>query len=127
MTCLESGIIVDLTARESLVLTDVRGAVLRVNRGTLWITQEGDTRDVVLRPGDRWMVERQGDTIVEAQTAATLYASGRGIEHALEDRLATTHAATTRTANGRLLRVLARLRRALAAWGSLTPRQLPYV
>ena len=39
----------------------------------------------------------------------------------------TTHAATTRTANGRLLRVLARLRRALAAWGSLTPRQLPYV
>ncbi len=128
MSCLESGIVVDLPARENLVLSDARGSVIRVNRGTLWITQEDDVRDVVLRPGDTWMVERQGDTIVEAQTAATLCATGRGIERALANHLLATRAATARATGRRgLVRLLARLRHGLADWWSLTPRQLPYV
>ena len=49
MTFFEPGTIVDLAERETLVLPDIAGATLRVNRGTLWITQEHDTRDVVLR------------------------------------------------------------------------------
>lgn len=126
MSCFESGIVVDLTPQENLVLTDVRGAVLRVNRGTLWITQENDTRDVVLRPGDTWMVERQGDTIIEAQSAATICASGSGIERALAAGLRTATTATGGTARRALPRLLARLRHGLAAWWSLTPRQLPY-
>lgn len=127
MACFESGTIVDLAAHESLVLTDVRGAVLRVNRGTLWITQEDDSRDVVLRPGDTWMVERQGDTIVEAQTAATLCATGSSIERALPVRLLAPPAVAGPAARRRFPRLLARLRHTLASWASLTPRQLPYV
>jgi len=123
MACFESGTIVDLAPRESVVIADVRGAVLRVNRGTLWITQEGDTRDVVLRPGDTWVVERQGHTIIEAQTAATLCASGRAVERAL----GTAHAAATVAPSGRA-RLLARLREGFAAWWSLTPRRhIPHV
>lgn len=128
MACFESGTIVDLTSHESLVLTDVRGAIFRVNRGTLWITQEGDTRDVVLRPGDTWMVERQGDTIVQAQTAATLCATGRGVARALANHVLATRAAAGRSTGRRgYVRMLARLRHGLAGWWTLTPRQLPYV
>lgn len=120
MACFETGTIVDLVARESLLLVDARGMVLRVNRGTLWITQEHDTRDTVLRPGDTWVVERNGTTIVEAQTAATFCATGKAVARALAadaPRDATLSAS-----------VLARMREGLAAWWSLTPqRHVPHV
>ena len=104
----------DMTARQSLGLPDARGTTLRVTRGTLWITQEDDSRDVTLRPGDTWTVERQGLTIVEAQTSATVHAIGpaavRGIVVAPSAR-----------------RWLQSLRRAAVRWLALTPRgALPY-
>ena len=58
---------IDLAKRDNLPLRDVRGTMLRVTRGSLWITQENDPRDLVLRTGDTWVVERDGLTIVEAQ------------------------------------------------------------
>jgi hypothetical protein len=63
--------VVDLKSGELAELRDVRGATLRVTRGTLWITQDRDVRDVVLRAGDIWTVERQGLTLAEAQGDAT--------------------------------------------------------
>lgn len=104
----------DMTARQSLGLPDARGTTLRVTRGTLWITQEDDTRDVVLRPGDTWTVERQGLTIVEAQTHATLHTIGAAAERGI------LVAPGTR-------RWLHSLRRAAVRWLALTPRKpLPY-
>ncbi len=67
---------VTMNAGESLPFDDIEGTALAVVRGTLWITQENDTRDVVLRTGDVWMVEREGLTIVEAQSDATFHAIG---------------------------------------------------
>ena len=64
----------------------VRGALLRVTRGTLWITQENDPRDLVLRTGDTWVVERNGLTIVEAQADTTVCIGGRHVDAVLEKR-----------------------------------------
>ena len=77
MACFETGTVVSLAAREAITLPDIRGATLRVTRGTVWLTQEGDRNDVVLRPGDNWVVERDGDTVVEAQDGVTFCVMGR--------------------------------------------------
>lgn len=123
MACFESGTIVDLAARESLVLTDVQGVTLRVNRGTLWITQHNDSQDVVLRPGDTWMVERDGNTIIEAQSSATVCASGKNLARALKSAVGPTFASPARPGSWRTW-----TRACIAAWWSLTPqRHIPHV
>ncbi len=77
MACFESGTVVSLASREAITLPDISGATLRVTRGTVWLTQENDRKDVVLRPGDNWLVERDGDTVVEAQDAVVFCIVGR--------------------------------------------------
>jgi hypothetical protein len=57
----------DLDHGDLVELQDARGTTVRITRGTVWITQEHDTQDIVLRAGDVWTVERQGLTLVEAQ------------------------------------------------------------
>jgi len=68
--------VMELNDGELAELRDVRGATLRVTRGTLWITQHRDVRDVVLRAGDVWTVERDGLTLVEAQEPAAFWVVG---------------------------------------------------
>jgi len=81
MACFETGTLIDLAAREAVTLQDVRGATLRVTRGTLWLTQENDTRDVILRVGDNWVVERDGATVLEAQDESIVYVVGRQLDN----------------------------------------------
>ena len=86
MTRQKDGRTIDLSPRQSLGLVDIDGTTLRVTRGSVWITQENDTRDIVLRAGDTWMVERSGLTILEAQRDTTICATGpafvRSLRHA---------------------------------------------
>ena len=96
MACFEHGTIVELAAREVVTLPDVRSATLRVTRGTLWITQEDDPQDIVLRAGDNWAVERNGLTVIEAQEDATLCVTGRHLEPLFGLRAASTPSAVTR-------------------------------
>ena len=86
MACFDHGKIVELKTRQTVSLPDVRGATLRVARGTLWITQQDDTQDIVLRAGDTWTVERNGLTIMEAQGDVSLRVIGRRIEGLLTRR-----------------------------------------
>ena len=72
--------ILELGDGDLIELRDARGTTLRVTRGTIWVTQERDRRDIVLRAGDVWTVERQGLTVVEAQDAATLCLVGDAAE-----------------------------------------------
>lgn len=110
-------ITLDLRKRQSLLLDDVKGATLHVIRGRVWITQEDDTRDVVLGPGEAFTVERDGLTILEAQGDSTLHAAGGGTE-----RLVMRNRPPRLSAWWRAVRARA------AAWFPLTPRQpLPYV
>ena len=34
--------------------------------GSLWITQDGDSRDIVLAPGDSFAFDRAGDALISA-------------------------------------------------------------
>lgn len=77
---------VHLRHGQSLALPDIQGTAFMVTRGTLWITQENDTQDVVLRAGDLWMVERDGLTIIEAQNDASMQAVGPTFERATRTR-----------------------------------------
>jgi hypothetical protein len=77
MACFETGTVISLASREAITLPDVKGATLRVTRGIVWLTQENDRKDVVLRPGDNWVIEADGDTVVEAQDNAMLCVVGR--------------------------------------------------
>jgi|SRR5690242_16363858 Protein of unknown function (DUF2917) len=77
MACFETGTVISLAAREAITLPRVGGATLRVTRGVLWLTEENRPRDVVLRPGDNWLVESDGDTVIEAQNDAVFCVVGR--------------------------------------------------
>lgn len=68
----------DLEAGELLRMRDAQGTTVRVNRGLLWLTQHRDTRDIVLGPGDAWMVEQRGLTLVQAQRGSAVTITGPG-------------------------------------------------
>jgi hypothetical protein len=55
-----------------LSIRDGRGAVLFVESGEVWVTQEGDQRDVVLSAGAWFRLDRDGATIVQARRAAAV-------------------------------------------------------
>ena len=103
-----------LAAREAVSIEDVGGATLRVRRGVVWVTQERDAHDIVLRAGDNWVVERDGRTVVEAQEQANVAVVGRALA-----------GQATRLARPGLR---SRARQWLAWVTSLSPRHpLPYV
>lgn len=53
-------------------LRAAKGARLRVLRGALWVTQEGDRRDVLLRTRQDIALERGGATVLHALKATRL-------------------------------------------------------
>lgn len=107
----ETGTTIEFGRREAITLNDVRGAILRVKRGTVWITQEREPQDIVLRDGDSWVVEANGATVLEAQDAATVQVVGCAVKipKPQHDR-------------GSLVQSLAQL---LNPWMA-APRQVPY-
>ena len=56
--------------------TLAKGRIRRVHRplgqrvdcltGTLWVTQDGDPRDIVLNPGDSFVFDQRGDALISA-------------------------------------------------------------
>lgn len=69
----------DLASGELVQLDGARGTTLRITRGTLWITLENDTRDVVLEAGDVFTIDRGGLTLVEAQNDTTVCVLARHV------------------------------------------------
>jgi len=69
----------ELAPNELVKLDGARGTTLRVTRGTLWITLEHDTRDVVLTAGDTFTIDRGGVTLIEAQGSATVCVIARHV------------------------------------------------
>ena len=70
----------ELAPSELVRLPDARGTTLRVTRGTLWMTLQDDTRDIVLEAGDSYVIDRGGLTLIEAQKASTVCVLGRDVE-----------------------------------------------
>jgi hypothetical protein len=59
-----------LRAREVLDIRNGRGLVVRCLAGALWITQDGDTGDVVLTAGQCFVLDRSGLALVSAPVDA---------------------------------------------------------
>lgn len=110
MACYETRTVVNLANNEAVTLPNVRGALIRVMRGTLWLTEERQRSDVVLRAGDDFVVEHDGKTVVEARNGARFTIAGRAGKDLKLPRCAPP---------------LARFASSLAAWLS-PPRQVPY-
>lgn len=47
-------------------LDDACGALIEPTEGRLWITEEGERKDYVVRPGETFVVSRAGRTVVQA-------------------------------------------------------------
>ena len=47
-----------------------KGLLVQCLTGTLWLTQEGDPRDIVLKPGEEATIERDGLSLVSALSDA---------------------------------------------------------
>ena len=61
-----------LPRRGLLSIRGGRGAVLFIEHGEVWVTQEGDRRDVVLSAGAWFRLDRDGTAIVQARRAASV-------------------------------------------------------
>ena len=55
-----------LAKGQTLNLPDAAGVRVASQSGIVWITQDGDPRDIVLAPGDSVVLERSTPTIVQA-------------------------------------------------------------
>lgn len=57
-----------LCLKRNQVVT-VRGGIGRsivCDSGTVWVTQDGDARDIILRAGESFTIDRNGPTLVQA-------------------------------------------------------------
>jgi len=57
---------------DTVELIDAAGATAALDKGCLWITMDGDRRDIVLGAGQSWTVERNGRTLLHAEAPSTL-------------------------------------------------------
>jgi hypothetical protein len=53
-------------------IRNASGATVAVERGTAWLTQDGDRRDVVLEAGGSFRLDRGGVAVISAYAAAEL-------------------------------------------------------
>ncbi|MCA3180649.1 MAG: DUF2917 domain-containing protein [Burkholderiales bacterium] len=57
---------IELDGGQTLRLQDAQGASVVVVAGEVWLTQEGDPKDVVLAAGEGHVVERGGLSVLQA-------------------------------------------------------------
>ena len=95
----------NLALRQQVLLDDAKGTTLRVARGTLWITLERDSRDIVISGGESFTIDRPGRTIIEAQDRATVWVEAplglRAFTHGIARRIVHWARAAARAAANR--------------------------
>lgn len=62
----------ELSRHELVSLTDLRDFTLTCDTGELWITFEGDRRDVILGAGKSWCLDGDGPAVISALHDSTL-------------------------------------------------------
>lgn len=67
-----AGRAVALSARQHLHLRQAKGMTVEVLKGLVWITQETDVRDTFVRAGERFVLDRDGDALLAAETESRL-------------------------------------------------------
>ena len=51
---------------------DQRWRMILCQRGMIWVTQENDLEDYVLKPGDMFLITLRGEVVIQALTDACL-------------------------------------------------------
>src|SRR4030095_6232281 len=59
-----------LRKNQVLALDEAQGARLYSEDGIVWVTQDGDIRDIVLKPGESVVLDRDTQTLVQGFTPA---------------------------------------------------------
>ena len=62
----------ELTRGSVLRIEDGRGMLLRVNQGSVWLTQEGDPLDRYLSAGGAFRLDRDGLAVAQATSRSTV-------------------------------------------------------
>ncbi len=85
-------------------IRDGAGVLVAVERGTAWLTQDGDRRDVVLEAGGSFRLDRDGVAVVstDASTELTHHRRGRREPAGHRDLVARPRAARALARGGRL-------------------------
>lgn len=60
---------------DGLALRDAGGRTVTCVSGSVWLTMEGDARDVILAPGESFEVDHDGLTILAAQQPSVVQVS----------------------------------------------------
>jgi hypothetical protein len=63
---------VALSKEQHLRLRDAYGWTVKAESGTIWLTQESDSRDIVLKAGDSFVLDRQGAALISPLNDAKL-------------------------------------------------------
>jgi len=59
-----------LAAGEVVTLDDARGVRIHAREGSVWVTEEANSRDHILATGDALIVGRGGRTVIQALQAS---------------------------------------------------------
>ena len=57
---------VELEPGEVLTLDDAAGVHIRPSKAKVWVTEEGDCSDFVVNPGEDFVVNHAGRTVIQA-------------------------------------------------------------
>lgn len=63
---------VQLPRSRHMQVIDGRGSAMHCLAGSVWVTQDGDPRDIVLTAGDSFTLDRDGVAIVYATSDAAI-------------------------------------------------------
>lgn len=69
---------IDLQPGKALRMQDARGRRIAVLQGHVWLTQDGDPRDVVLSAGEEFILDRPGLAVLTALDGAARVAQSHG-------------------------------------------------
>lgn len=64
--------VVELAAHAAWSIDDAVGREVMCDRGTIWLTQEGDERDIVLKAGEQFTIDSGGRVVISGITAAAV-------------------------------------------------------
>jgi hypothetical protein len=76
-----------LDAHDGLLLRNAGGRTVTCVSGSVWLTMQGDIRDVVLASGDSFAVDRDGLTILAAQQPSLVRVSAENRPRTWWDRV----------------------------------------
>jgi hypothetical protein len=113
-----------LPAEACLRLVDEAGCAVRVAEGELWITIDGKAHDVIVRSGERLVLERNTRAVISTFRDATIVVSARCDVREVGFLLRQSNGARVLTVTTPFAETIGQLGRWLSLGGAPAPRPL---